>query len=177
MILNIRSSLLCGLLSFIQRGVVINISAQSLYIIKDKQAMLLNEFVSSYQECPIQPIDSNSIKSNSSYYTRSFTHPFNQIGMHSSYKWTNEHVWYASMSFLPYSLNGHLFPGTGIEIDAHRLFKRRAVYGLLQEPIDYNSANTIQTAVFQRKGYSIKPGYVADSVFAFSYGDKLNFEF
>ncbi len=159
-------------------------SAQSLDNIKDKQAFLLNGFVSTNQVYTLQPTDSSSIKTYSSYYTGclnfniygvntpltfmysnnqgSFTHPFNQFGMHPSYKWIKGHIGYASMSFSPYSLSGHLFLGAGIEIDPPGLFYGSAMYGRLQKAVEYDSTNTTQTAAFKRMGYGIKVGIAED---------------
>src|SRR6187551_476853 len=45
-----------------------------------------------------------------------YQQPFNQYGIHPTYKWATAHIGYASMSFSPYTLSGHLFNGIGVAL-------------------------------------------------------------
>jgi hypothetical protein len=87
-----------------------------------------------------------------------FTHPFNQYGMHPSYKWIKGHIGYASMTFSPYTLNGHLFLGVGAEADIPGPLRASVMYGRLRKASAYDSTNTQQLPAFKRMGYGIKFG-------------------
>src|SRR5687767_7414087 len=45
----------------------------------------------------------------------SFQQPFNQFGLTPTYKAFTGHLGYASMTFSPYTLNGHIFMGVGMD--------------------------------------------------------------
>jgi hypothetical protein len=163
------------------------VSAQSLDNLKDQKPLLLNGFVSTNQVINAQPTDSGNISTYNSYYTGSlnfsiygintpltfmysnnqgdFTHPFNQFGLHPSYKWIKGHIGYASMSFSPYTLNGHLFLGTGVEIDPPGIFYGSAMYGRLKKAVDYDTTNYNQLAAYKRMGYGFKVGIADDGNF------------
>lgn len=163
------------------------VSAQSLDNLKDQKPLLLNGFVSTNQVINAQPTDSGNISTYNSYYTGSlnfsiyginapltfmysnnqgdFTHPFNQFGLHPSYKWIKGHIGYATMSFSPYTLNGHLFLGAGVEIDPPGIFYGSAMYGRLKKAVDYDTTNYNQLAAYKRMGYGFKVGIADDGNF------------
>src|SRR5688572_15244113 len=45
----------------------------------------------------------------------SFQQPFNQYSLHPTYKWFTGHLGYISMSYSPYTVNGHIFLGAGVD--------------------------------------------------------------
>lgn len=177
-LLRIHFSILCLI------SIQISLPAQSLDNLKNQKPLLLNGFVSTNQLVNTQPTDSGNVSTYSSYYTGSlnfsiygvntpftfmyanskgdFTHPFNQFGMHPSYKWIKGHIGYASMTFSPYTLNGHLFLGTGLEIDPPGIFYGSAMYGRLKRAVDYDTTNLNQLAAYKRMGYGFKVG-IADA--------------
>lgn len=86
----------------------------------------------------------------------SFQQPFNQYSIHPSYKWLTLHLGYTSMTFSPYTLNGHQFLGAGAEINAGTKFKFSAMYGRLQKAVEYDTANTSIEPAYKRIGYGLK---------------------
>lgn len=96
-----------------------------------------------------------------------FQQPFNQYGLHPTYKSVTGHLGYVSMSFSPYTLSGHLFQGVGVDIAPKGKFKYSAMYGRLQKAVepDTLSEQTI-TPYFKRMGYGMKVSYVDGADFA-----------
>jgi hypothetical protein len=78
-----------------------------------------------------QPADSTNLHDSNGYYTGSlnftffgiratftfiysnqegeFSYPFNQFGLHPSYKWLKTHMGFTFMNLYPYTMNHHLF--------------------------------------------------------------------
>ncbi|MTI27035.1 hypothetical protein E1163_18910 [Fulvivirga kasyanovii] len=89
----------------------------------------------------------------------SFQQPFNQFGIHPTYKWITGHFGYASMTFSPYTLAGHLFLGAGIEARPGK-WHISTMYGRLQRAVEPDSLNESSvTPAFKRMGYGVKAGY------------------
>lgn len=107
---------------------------------------------------------------------RSFQQPFNQFGLHPTYKWATGHFGYANMSFSPYTLSGHIFRGAGVELIPGK-FHFSAMYGQLRRAVEIDS---IRNAVpsFERNGFGFKTGYREGNDFAelslFHGEDELN---
>ncbi|SKC50887.1 hypothetical protein SAMN05660236_1100 [Ohtaekwangia koreensis] len=98
----------------------------------------------------------------------SFQQPFNQYSLHPTYKWITAHAGYTSMTFSPYTVNGHIFLGGGIDLAPEGKFKFSALYGRFLKAVEPNSDTTLQnvaTPAFKRMGYGFKA----------SYGDGSNF--
>lgn len=97
-----------------------------------------------------------------SKYNSSFTQPFNHYSIHPSWKWVTVHAGFTSMSFSPYSVNGHIFSGAAIELSPPGKWRFSALYGrfLKAVPGTINSQPS-----FQRMGYAVKAGF----------GDSRNF--
>ena len=88
----------------------------------------------------------------------SFQQPFNQYGLHPTYKWATAHLGWASMTFSPYTLSGHLFRGAGVELAPTEKFKFSAMYGRLQKAVEADSVNGTQP-FYRRLGYGFKASY------------------
>lgn len=88
---------------------------------------------------------------------RSFQQPFNQFGLHPTYKWATAHIGYASMNFSPYTLNGHIFRGVGVDLSPKK-FHFSAMYGNLQRAVAWDSIGNNRPS-FKRNGMGIKTGY------------------
>lgn len=85
---------------------------------------------------------------------------FNQFGMQPSYKWVKTYFGYNSMSFSPYSLNGHQFLGAGIELTPPNIgLKFGLMYGRLVKPVEWNSEKPTILPYYERYGYATKLGY------------------
>ena len=96
--------------------------------------------------------------------SRSFQQPFNQFSLSPTYKWATAHVGYASMSFSPYTLGGHIFRGVGIDLKPER-FVFSAMYGQLKRAV---APDTLEQRLpsFERWGWGMKAGYREGNDFA-----------
>jgi len=95
---------------------------------------------------------------------RSISQPFNQFGLHPTYKWATAHIGYASMSFSPYTLSSHIFRGVGVDLSPGK-FHFSAMYGNLQRAVAWDSLSNNKPA-FSRDGFGIKTGYRDGSNYA-----------
>ncbi len=160
------------------------LNGQQLDNLKARQPVTLSGFVSTNQVLNSQPTDSSATITYSGYYTGSlnfniygvsvpltfiysnnqgnFTHPFNQYGMHPSYKWIKGHIGYASMTFSQYTLSGHLFLGAGVEVDPPGPVRASVMYGRLRKATEYDPTNAQQVPSFKRMGHGIKFGLESD---------------
>lgn len=94
----------------------------------------------------------------------SFQQPFNQYGLHPTYKWITAHIGYASMTFSPYTLSGHQFLGAGVELNPGKIFKFSAMYGRLQKGVNFDSTNTNAQPAYKRIGYGLKAGMTLNRI-------------
>ena len=90
----------------------------------------------------------------------SYQQPFNQYGIHPTYKWITGHIGYSSMTFSPYTLNGHVFKGVGIDLAPGDKFRFSAMYGRLLRAVQPDSLSENSSAAsFKRMGYGFKAHY------------------
>lgn len=89
-----------------------------------------------------------------------FQQPFNQYSLHPTYKWITGHIGYTSMSFSPYTVNGHMFLGGGVDLAPGGKWKVSALYGRFLKPVkpDTSNPNNVLPS-FQRMGYGFKASY------------------
>lgn len=93
----------------------------------------------------------------------SFQQPFNQYSLHPTYKWVTAHLGYTSMTFSPYTLNGHIFRGAGIDVAPDGKFKVSAMYGRLQRAVEPDTLNdNAETPAFKRMGFGLKTSYLSN---------------
>lgn len=77
---------------------------------------------------------------------------FNRLGFAPKYKWIKAYVGDASISFTPYTFNGLLFTGGGLELNPKFPLKASAMAGRLNKAVEDNEGpNTIPA--YQRMGY------------------------
>ncbi len=96
--------------------------------------------------------------SNSKFQTNNpFT--FNRLSLHPSYKWVTAHIGDVSMSFSPYTLNGHQFTGLGIDLSPKDKFKISVMYGRLLKEREFDTENLNGEANYRRVGYGFKTSY------------------
>lgn len=89
-----------------------------------------------------------------------FQQPFNQYSVHPTYKWVTGHLGYASMSFSPYTVNGHIFLGGGVDLAPEGNWKLSALYGRFLKAVEPDSLNeNAATPAFQRMGYGAKASF------------------
>lgn len=90
----------------------------------------------------------------------SYQQPFNQYGLHPTYKWATGHLGYVNMTFSPYTLNGHLFQGAGIDLNPGEKFRMSAMYGRLLKAVEADSlSESAPMPSFRRMGYGFKAHY------------------
>ncbi|MDO5523906.1 MAG: hypothetical protein Q4G48_07680 [Bacteroidia bacterium] len=99
-------------------------------------------------------------------YGANFSYPTlpNRISLHPSYKWIRAHIGDVSMAFSPYTLNGHLFTGAGIELSPGK-WNICAMGGRLVKKVDYDTAIPSILPTFNRYGYGGKVRYNGDNYF------------
>lgn len=103
------------------------------------------------------------ISFNLNNYGAKFSYPSlpNRLSLHPSYKWVRAHIGDVSMSFSPYTLNGHQFTGAGIELTPGR-WQISAMGGRLLRRVDADSLNPSIRPNYERWGYGAKVRYEAD---------------
>lgn len=96
-------------------------------------------------------------------YGSHFSYPSlpNRLSLHPTYKWLRAHIGDVSMSFSPYTLNGHQFTGAGIELTPGR-WQIAAMGGRLLKRVDIDSLNPSIRPNYERWGYGAKVRYEAD---------------
>ncbi len=87
---------------------------------------------------------------------------FNRLSLHPTYKWVTAHIGDVSMSFSPYTLNGHQFTGLGLDISLGEKLKAQAMYGRLLKAAEYNEEDSESNPAFRRLGYGTKLQYDFD---------------
>ena len=90
-----------------------------------------------------------------------FSYPVmpNRLSLHPTYKWISAHIGDVSMSFSPYTLNGHQFRGAGVDLSFNGPWKVSAMAGRLQKAVPYDSTNKNALPAYQRMGYGVKTVY------------------
>jgi len=117
--------------------------------------------------------------SNSGFsYTANLPRAPRRLSLHPKYKWITGHIGDISMTFSPYTLNGMLFSGAGVDIAPNGRHKISAIFGRIFKAVPYDTANLLTPAAYERWGYGVKYGYDKGP---FKYGvsyfqakDKLN---
>jgi len=82
----------------------------------------------------------------------------NRLSLHPSYKWATAHIGDVSMSFSPYTLNGHQFTGGGIDLSPGK-FKISAMCGRLLREVPIDGGNPSVMPNYTRFGYGLKTQY------------------
>ncbi len=87
----------------------------------------------------------------------SFQQPFNQYGIRPTYKWVTAYLGYNSLTFSPYTLNGHIFYGAGVELAPPGIFKVTALYGRFRQAVPADTLSGGENIpAFKRMGYGLK---------------------
>ncbi|MDR3060519.1 MAG: hypothetical protein LBU57_00205 [Dysgonamonadaceae bacterium] len=103
------------------------------------------------------PFSFNFTNSGSNYTYPSMP---NRFSLHPGYKWLTGHFGDVSMNFSPYTLNGHLFTGAGVEVKpADFPLKVSAMYGRLQRAVEYGEGNPNAPVSYRRMGSGAKIRY------------------
>lgn len=95
-----------------------------------------------------------------------FQQPFNQYSIHPTYKWVTAHVGYTSMSYSPYTVNGHIFLGGAVDLAPEGKWKFSALYGRFLKAVDPDTTDaSSQLPAFRRMGYGFKTSYTSGGDF------------
>ncbi len=119
------------------------------------------------------------ISFNLNNYGAKFSYPSlpNRLSLHPSYKWIRAHIGDVSMSFSPYTLNGHQFTGAGIELTPGG-WQIAAMGGRLLKRVDIDSLNLSIRPNYERWGYGTKVRYETEKYAlggtVFTAKDKMN---
>ncbi len=89
----------------------------------------------------------------------------NRISIHPSYKWIRLHIGDVSMSFSPYTLNGHLFTGGGVELTPGK-WNIAAMGGQMVRKVEYNPQMPSLPPSYGRWGTGAKVRYNGNKFFA-----------
>jgi len=89
----------------------------------------------------------------------SFQQPFNQYSLHPTYKWVTGHFGYVSMSFSPYTVNGHMFLGGAVDLAPEGKWKMSALYGRFLKAVEPDTATSNNVPAYTRMGYGVKASY------------------
>lgn len=82
----------------------------------------------------------------------------NRFSLHPSYKWATLHLGDITLPFSPYTLSDHQFTGVGLELSPDK-WKIAAMYGQLQRKLEYDTANVLVPAAYQRMGVGTQVRY------------------
>jgi hypothetical protein len=89
-----------------------------------------------------------------------------RLSVHPQYKWVTGHIGDVAMSFSPYTLNGHMFTGVGVDLAPPNVpLKISAMYGRLQRAVEFDTAHTTIPASYRRMGYGAKVRYDQEEYF------------
>ena len=90
----------------------------------------------------------------------SFSQPFNQYSIHPTWKWIMGHAGYTSMSFSPYTVNGHIFLGGALEMAPEGKWKISALHGRFLKAVEHDTSRAGGgVPAYQRNGYGLKATY------------------
>ncbi|GHT15130.1 hypothetical protein FACS189426_22420 [Bacteroidia bacterium] len=81
----------------------------------------------------------------------------NRLSLHPTYKWITGHIGDVSMTFSPYTMNGHIFTGAGFELTPGD-WEFGAMYGRLQKAVEYEESQPAFLPTYKRMGYGFKAG-------------------
>ncbi|MBY0425400.1 MAG: hypothetical protein K2Q22_07180, partial [Cytophagales bacterium] len=87
-----------------------------------------------------------------------FQQPFNQFSLSPTYKWAKFYAGYSTMTFSPYTLNGHIFLGGGVQLTPPGLFRCSAMFGRLNQAVEEDTSNTSVIPYYLRWGGGFKVG-------------------
>lgn len=89
----------------------------------------------------------------------SYTQPYMLQSFNPTYKWIKGYAGITSMNFSQYTLAGHVFSGTGVELTPKK-FKFAVMYGRLKKAVEHDAVNNSDlTMSYRRMGFGTSAGY------------------
>jgi hypothetical protein len=83
----------------------------------------------------------------------------NQFGISPTYKSVTLYAGHNSMFFSPYTMNGHIFLGAGVEVRPKGRWSVSALYGRFQKNVALDTLNSDVLPAYHRMGYGTKVRY------------------
>jgi len=80
----------------------------------------------------------------------------NRLSLHPKYKSITAHLGDVAMVLSPYTLNGYVFRGAGVDIDVKGKYRISALHGRFQKAAEYDSSRLYAPAAFRRMGSGLK---------------------
>lgn len=99
------------------------------------------------------------------YTNRGFSYNYtlprtpNRLSLHPKYKWVTAHLGDVATTFSPYTLNGLLYTGGGLDLTPKGKWKYSVMGGRLQKAVEYRPENGQTLATYKRFGYGAKVNY------------------
>ena len=91
--------------------------------------------------------------------SKTFSQPFNQLGVTPTYKWIKLHGGWSNINFSQYTLSGYPFLGVGAELSPKN-WKIQILYGQFKKTINYNFENeNNKSLAYKRIGAGAKIGF------------------
>ncbi|TWP26871.1 hypothetical protein ETU09_09970 [Apibacter muscae] len=84
---------------------------------------------------------------------------FNRLSIHPKWKWITAHIGDASMSFSPYTLDGHQFTGAGLELTPEGPLNISVMGGQLLKAVKPDEFQPQTLPTFRRMGYGVKTSW------------------
>jgi hypothetical protein len=106
-----------------------------------------------------------SIPASFAFTNRGFSYGYtlpnvpNRLSLHPKYKWITAHIGDVSTNFSPYTLNGLLYRGGGLDLSPKGKWKYSLMGGRLQKAVEYRPDNGQTLAAYKRFGYGAKINY------------------
>lgn len=84
-----------------------------------------------------------------------YTYPVapTRLSIAPKYKWITAYIGDVGVTYSPYTLNGHLFRGIGIQLSPAGPLQFSAMYGRFQKAVPYDSLNKSIVTAYKRMGY------------------------
>lgn len=92
-------------------------------------------------------------------YNYTFPRVPNRLSIHPRYKWVTGHIGDVAMAFSPYTLQGLLFTGAGVDLTPRGKWKYSVMGGRLQKAVEFHPGNGQTLATYKRIGYGFKANY------------------
>lgn len=84
---------------------------------------------------------------------------YNRLSLQPTYKWIKLYVGDASMSFSPYSLNGFMFTGGGVQLTPKGPWEISIMSGRFMKAVEYDPLQTAGIPSYKRLGWGSKVAY------------------
>lgn len=111
-------------------------------------------------------------------FSKNISNPFNSLAYHPKYKWITAHIGRVSTSYSPYTLNGHLFNGAGVDLAPPKFpLQLSACFGRFLKAVEPSEAYLKDTSrvnplliapglgpSFLRWGGAVKLGYTRNDL-------------